>query len=44
LACGETGDASNDSKLVVFDRCGHVPQIEKAKDFNNAVLKFLFEK
>lgn len=29
------------SKLVVFDQCGHVPQVEKAKDFNDAVLKFL---
>jgi 2-hydroxy-6-oxonona-2,4-dienedioate hydrolase len=29
------------SQLVVFDRCGHVPQVEKAADFNAAVLKFL---
>jgi pimeloyl-ACP methyl ester carboxylesterase len=29
------------SELVVFDQCGHVPQIEKAKDFNETVLKFL---
>lgn len=29
------------SQLVVFDRCGHVPQIEKAVDFNAALLKFL---
>lgn len=29
------------SELVVFDQCGHVPQVEKALDFNTAVLKFL---
>jgi pimeloyl-ACP methyl ester carboxylesterase len=29
------------SQLVVFDQCGHVPQVEKAADFNAAVLKFL---
>lgn len=29
------------SKLVVFDNCGHVPQFEKAADFNKAVLEFL---
>ena len=29
------------SKLIVFDQCGHVPQFEKAKEFNEAVLKFL---
>ena len=29
------------SKLVVFDRCGHFPQIEKAGEFNTAVLEFL---
>lgn len=29
------------SQLVVFDNCGHVPQIEKAADFNKAVLSFL---
>jgi pimeloyl-ACP methyl ester carboxylesterase len=29
------------SQLLVFDKCGHVPQIEKAADFNAAVLKFL---
>jgi pimeloyl-ACP methyl ester carboxylesterase len=27
--------------LVVFDQCGHVPPIEKATEFNAAVLKFL---
>ena len=32
------------SKLVVFDECGHVPNIEKAMEFNAAVLKFLGEK
>lgn len=29
------------SQLLVFDQCGHVPQVEKALDFNAAVLKFL---
>lgn len=29
------------SKLVVFDQCGHVPNIEKYVEFNAAVLKFL---
>ena len=29
------------SELVVFDQCGHVPQFEKAADFNKKVLEFL---
>lgn len=29
------------AQLIVFDQCGHVPQVEKALDFNAAVLKFL---
>lgn len=29
------------SKLVVIDECGHVPPIEKATEFNAAVVKFL---
>ncbi|MBV9216155.1 MAG: alpha/beta hydrolase [Acidobacteria bacterium] len=29
------------SELLVFDGCGHVPQFEKAADFNKAVLTFL---
>jgi pimeloyl-ACP methyl ester carboxylesterase len=29
------------SQLVVFDQCGHAPQVEKAADFNREVLKFL---
>lgn len=29
------------SQLVVFDNCGHVPQVEKAADFNKTVLEFL---
>lgn len=29
------------SELVVFDQCGHVPQVEKAADFNKTVLGFL---
>jgi pimeloyl-ACP methyl ester carboxylesterase len=31
----------NGSRLVVFDNCGHVPQVEKAAEFNAAVLAFL---
>ena len=31
------------SKLIVFDQCGHMPQIEKAAEFNAAVIKFLGE-
>jgi pimeloyl-ACP methyl ester carboxylesterase len=27
--------------LIVFEECGHVPQVEKAADFNAALLKFL---
>lgn len=29
------------SKLVIFDQCGHVPQVEKATRFNQEVLNFL---
>jgi 2-hydroxy-6-oxonona-2,4-dienedioate hydrolase len=29
------------AQMVVFDQCGHVPQVEKAAEFNAAVLKFL---
>lgn len=29
------------AKLVVFDQCGHVPQLEKPAKFNQAVLDFL---
>ncbi len=29
------------SELVIFDGCGHVPQFEKAVDFNKAVIAFL---
>ncbi len=32
------------SKLIVFDPCGHVPQVEKAADFNKEVLNFLAAK
>lgn len=30
-----------DSELIVFDQCGRVPMVEKAADFNTAVLAFL---
>ncbi len=29
------------AKMVVFDQCGHVPQIKKPAEFNRAVLDFL---
>ena len=29
------------AQLVVFDQCGHAPMVEKALDFNAALLKFL---
>ena len=29
------------AQFIVFDNCGHVPQVEKAAEFNAAVLKFL---
>ena len=30
-----------DSKLVIFDQCGHVPQVEYAEKFNQEILRFL---
>lgn len=32
------------SQLIVFDPCGHVPQVERAADFNKAVTEFLSAK
>jgi proline iminopeptidase len=29
------------AKMVLFDQCGHVPQIEEPAEFNQAVLDFL---
>jgi 2-hydroxy-6-oxonona-2,4-dienedioate hydrolase len=29
------------AQLLIFEQCGHVPQVEKAAEFNAAVLKFL---
>lgn len=29
------------STLLIFDQCGHVPNVEKAPEFNAALLKFL---
>lgn len=29
------------SEFIVFDQCGHVPQVEKAADFNKTVMAFL---
>lgn len=31
------------AQLLVFDQCGHVPPVEKAAEFNAAVMKFLSE-
>ena len=42
LAMGERFNKEiTGSQMVVFDKCGHVPQIEKAAEFNAAVMKFL---
>ena len=32
------------SQIIIFDPCGHVPQVEKFADFNKEVLKFLAAK
>ena len=29
------------SELLIIEKCGHVPQMEKADEFNGALLKFL---
>lgn len=29
------------AEMVVFEQCGHIPQVEKAAEFNAAALKFL---
>lgn len=34
-------NAISGSKLVTIDQCGHVPELEKAEDFDKAVLEFL---
>ncbi|MBA2735933.1 MAG: alpha/beta fold hydrolase [Pyrinomonadaceae bacterium] len=45
LADGEKFDKEIPNfELIVFDRCGHVPQVEKAADFNKQVLEFLAKK
>jgi pimeloyl-ACP methyl ester carboxylesterase len=42
LASGEKlRDGIAGAKLVVFEQCGHVPQIEKPTEFNQALLEFL---
>ncbi len=42
LASGEKlRDGIAGSKLVVFEQCGHVPEIEKPVEFNRALLEFL---
>lgn len=32
------------SKLLIIEKCGHVPQLEKPEEFNAALLKFLGDK
>jgi pimeloyl-ACP methyl ester carboxylesterase len=32
------------AELIVYDQCGHIPMVEKAADFNAALLKFLEKK
>jgi pimeloyl-ACP methyl ester carboxylesterase len=34
-------DSIPGAKMVVFDQCGHVPQIEQTEEFNQTVLDFL---
>ena len=42
LASGEKlRDGITGAKLLVVEHCGHVPQIEKAAEFNQALLEFL---
>jgi 2-hydroxy-6-oxonona-2,4-dienedioate hydrolase len=42
VASGEKlRDGIAGAKLVVFEQCGHVPQIEKPAEFNQALLEFL---
>ena len=42
LASGEKfRDGIAGAKLLVVEHCGHVPQIEKAAEFNQALLEFL---
>jgi triacylglycerol lipase len=42
LAMGERFNKDiKGSQLLVFDKCGHVPQMEKAAEFNTALMKFL---
>jgi len=36
-----SGEKLRDGKLVVFEHCGHVPQIDKSAEFNRALLGFL---
>jgi 2-hydroxy-6-oxonona-2,4-dienedioate hydrolase len=42
VASGEKfRDGIAGAKLVVFEQCGHVPQLEKPAEFNQALLEFL---
>jgi len=42
LAMGERFKKQiNGSQLFIIEKCGHVPQLEKAAEFNTALMKFL---
>jgi len=42
LALGERFKKEiNGSELLIIEKCGHVPQLEKAAEFNAALMKFL---
>jgi 2-hydroxy-6-oxonona-2,4-dienedioate hydrolase len=45
LFCNAIYFAKNikNSKLVILDKCGHFPNIEKAEEFNKIVNEFLLE-
>jgi pimeloyl-ACP methyl ester carboxylesterase len=44
ISCGHEAQAEiPGAQLYVFDRCGHLPQIEKAAEFNQRVLDFLIK-
>lgn len=42
LKCGyKYNEAISGSQLTIFEKCGHVPMVEKADEFNETVDKFL---
>jgi pimeloyl-ACP methyl ester carboxylesterase len=32
------------SQMLIIDKCGHVPQLEKSAEFNAGLMKFLASK